>query len=348
MPAVKNKIKFGFSVPIFAHPGVLFFRTPAYKKLDWKSIENTVSLSEKLGYDSLFIADHLFLGNQGEIWECIATMSALSAKTSRMEISPIHLCDSFRHPSVVAKTLATLSHISNGRTILFYDYGWRKSEFDSYGLSFEKNDKERIKKMSEGLTIIQGLLKEKKFSFKGKYYHVKDAICNPKPVKKIPIWMGETNNSFMVKEIVAHADVFNSTPCSPEAYKKKLDILRKECKRQGRNFNTLGLSLETQVLVRKSKKEIEKSLKDYKKLLRYNNSFDKDKFDEIKKESPELSRGSLDVLKKEFLIGTPEEVKRQLGQFVKLGISHFMLWFMDYPNTESLMLFAKKVIPYYK
>jgi alkanesulfonate monooxygenase SsuD/methylene tetrahydromethanopterin reductase-like flavin-dependent oxidoreductase (luciferase family) len=348
MPVQKNKIKFGFSVPIFAHPGVLFFRTPAYKKLDWKSIENTVLLAEKLGYDSLFVADHVFLGNRGEIWEAVATMSALAAKTSRMEISPIHLCDSFRNPALVAKTFATLSHISNGRIILFYDYGWRKKEFDAYGFGFEKTDKDRIKKMGEGLTIIKGMLTKRNFSFNGKYYHVRNAICNPKPIKKIKIWMGETDNPEMVRQVVSHADVFNSTPCTPKRYKEKLDLLEKECKNQGRKFGTLGLSLETQVLIRKDKKEIEKLLKKYKKLKQYNHSFDKDKLSEIERDNPELSQGSPLILKREFLIGTPEEIREQLDQFISLGINHFMLWFMDYPNVSGLKLFAKEVFPYYK
>lgn len=56
-----------------------------------------------------------------------------------------------------------MSHISNGRVSLFYDYGWRKAEFDDYGINFGKSDEERIEMMDEGLTIIKGLLEKKNF-----------------------------------------------------------------------------------------------------------------------------------------------------------------------------------------
>src|SRR3990167_4322310 len=171
-----EKIKFGFCIPLFANPGMLFFRTPAYKNLDYKSIQEKTLLCEKLGYDSLFVADHLFLGKDGAIWECTSLMSALLAITKKMEVIPIHLCNNFRAPSVVAKTLATMSHISNGRVTLFYDYGWRKAEFEQYGIDFGATDDERIEKMAEGLEIIKGMLEKERFSFSGKYYTIREAI----------------------------------------------------------------------------------------------------------------------------------------------------------------------------
>ena len=103
-----TEIKFGFSLPIFANPGMLFFRTPNLKRINWNDLLNATLECESLGYNSIFIADHLFLGHKGEIWECISTMSALAAKTTTLEIIPIHLCNNFRHPSITAKTLSTL------------------------------------------------------------------------------------------------------------------------------------------------------------------------------------------------------------------------------------------------
>ncbi len=347
---LKNKnIKFGFSIPIFANPGMLFFRTPAYKKLDWNSIKETVIKSEELGYDSLFIADHLFLGKDGEIWECISTMSALLAITKKMWVFPIHLCNNFRSPGIVAKTLATMSHISDGRVGLFYDYGWRKAEFDAYGIDFGKTDEERIKKMEEGITVIKGLLEKDSFTFCGDFYKTKNAVCNPKPVKKIPIWMGEANNSFMVESIVRNADVFNSMPSSPEAFQNKIDIIKEECKKQNRDFSKFDFSLETQVLVRKTESELEKALKDYSDLIKFNNSFDDDIIAQLKATNPGLvDYNSPENIKKEFLIGTPSQIKEKLDKYIAKGVNHFMLWFMDYPDKQSTELFAKEIFPHYK
>ena len=153
-----------------------------------------------------------------------------AALTKRINIGSIHLANNFRHPALVAKYFSTLSHISNGRIILFYDYAWRESEFRQTGISFEKTNK-RVSRMIEGLNIIKKSFKEKKINFRGKYYKIKNFICNPKPLKKIPIWLGESDNKLMVKEIVKNADVFNSMPCSLNVFKKKLEIIRKECRK---------------------------------------------------------------------------------------------------------------------
>lgn len=337
--------KFGFCLPIFANPGMLFFRTPAYKKLDWTSIKETVLYCEKLGYDSLFVADHLFLGNKGEIWECTSTMSALASITSKMEIIPIHLCNNYRHPGLVAKTLATMSHISDGRITLFYDYGWRQAEFETYGIEFCSSDAERIEQMEEGIQIIKGLLEKDRFSFNGTYYTLKDAICTPKPVKKIPLWMGEANHSKMIESIVKYADGFNSMPCSPDAFIGKLSKIHEECDKQGRDFSELELSLETQVLLCESDQEVDEKLDEFSYLMGHNDSCDLDILKQLENTTPEgTDFSNRNNMKEEFLIGTPKSIKEKINFFTANGVSHFMLWFMDYPEKDSIRLFAKNFI----
>jgi len=340
-----NKTQFGFCIPLFANPGMLFFRTPNYKKLDWGSIKETTLLCEELGYDSLFVADHMFLGRNGEMWECISAMSALLAITKRMWVYPIHLCNNFRTPSVVAKAFATMSHISGGRVGMFYDYGWRKAEFDQYGVEFGSSDEDRIEQMTEGIKIIKGMFEEERFSFSGKHYSVTEAIAAPMPLQKIPIWMGEANNSLMVKTIVEVADVFNSMPCSLETFQKKLDTLREECENQGRDFQSLGLSLETQILIRETEEEVDAELEKYRKMIEHNNSLDDDILTQLKTTATsDTNYNSNESLKKEFMIGTPDHIWGLINGFKKKGVEHFMLWFMDYPQTKSIELFAKEII----
>lgn len=344
-----NKIKFGFCIPVFANPGMLYFRTPAYRKLDWDSIRDTVLLCEELGYDSIFVADHLFLGQDGAIWECMTLMSAFAAITSKMRVIPIHLCNNFRTPAVVAKMMATLSHISKGRVELFYDYGWRKAEFDAYGIDFCKTDNERVYQMEEGLTIIKRIFTEDRFSFEGKYYTVRDVICNPKPLSKIPIWMGEANNPEMVRSIVKHADIFNSMPCSIDGFSKKIELIKEECDIQGRDFLKMGFSLETQVLIRENEQEIDNAIDSYGELKKYNNSYDEDIIEQLRRTNPLMAGyNSKEKFEDEFMIGSPRSIKDKLDQFIKKGVTHFMLWFMDYPDQHGIKLFAEKVLPYYR
>ncbi|HUI24872.1 MAG TPA: LLM class flavin-dependent oxidoreductase, partial [Candidatus Kryptonia bacterium] len=152
------EIQFGFCVPIFANPGMAFFRTPCLERLDWPAVRDAVLECEALGFDSVFVADHVFLGREGAIFEGWTLLSAFAGMTRRVKLAPIHLCDSFRHPALTAKMIATLDVVSNGRFVLFYDYGWRRAEFDAYGFDFETSDDERAAKMVEGLEIITGML----------------------------------------------------------------------------------------------------------------------------------------------------------------------------------------------
>jgi len=347
---VSRGIRFGFCVPIFANPGMAFFRTPCYERLDWPTTRKAVLESEALGYDSLFVADHVFLGRDGAIYEGWTLLSALAGITRRMQLSPIHLCDSFRNPALTAKQIATLDIVSEGRFILFYDYGWRRAEFDAYGFDFAGSDDERAARMAEGLVIIKGMLSEPRFSYQGRFYSVHEAVCEPKTVQRPlpPIWMGEVSSPVMVEAIVSHADVFNSMPVSVEGFREKLRILDAACAQAGRDPASIGRSLETQVLVCENESEIDACFQRMERLRPAEQS-DADILAQMKATNPALEsyRTRADY-EQEFVIGTPDQVARRLREYVDLGASHFMLWFMDYPDLGGLRLFAREVMPRFR
>jgi len=134
-----------------------------------------------------------------------------------------------------------------------------------------------------------------------------------------------------------------------EAFQEKKNTIRQECERQGRDFSKMGLSLETQLLIRQTEKETEKDLDKFAALINHNNSFDGDILAQLKATNPKAADyGSKDAVKREFMVGTPQDIKRKIDAFVKKGVSHFMLWFMDYPDTSGIELFAKEILPYYK
>jgi alkanesulfonate monooxygenase SsuD/methylene tetrahydromethanopterin reductase-like flavin-dependent oxidoreductase (luciferase family) len=345
-----SRVQFGFCVPIFANPGMIFFRTPCYERLDWPTTRAAVLECEALGYDSLFVADHVFLGRDGAIYEGWTLLSAIAGMTTRVRLSPIHLCDSFRNPALTAKMIATLDVVSNGRFILFYDYGWRRAEFDAYHFAFEGSDDQRAAKMVEGLEIIKGMLTHDRFSYTGRFYRVRDAICEPKTVQQPlpPIWMGETNNATMVNAIAQHADVFNSMPASMSGFKQKRRVLEVACRERGRDPSTIALSLETQILIASRSSDIDAAFRTMERLRPAERS-DEDILAQLKATNPALEHyGSRADFEEEFLIGTPDEIVRRVRDYVDLGVSHFMLWFMDFPSLDGLRLFAREVLPRFR
>ena len=343
-------IQFGFCVPIFANPGMVFFRTPCYERLDWPTTRAAALECEALGFDSLFVADHVFLGRDGAIYEGWTLLAVLAGLTHRIALAPIHLCDSFRNPALTAKMVATLDVASNGRFILFYDYGWRRAEFAAYGFAFEESDEVRAEKMAEGLEIITAMLTRPRFSFHGRHYRVQDAICEPKCVQRPrpPIWMGEANNPVMVRAIAAHADVFNSMPASVTGFTDKLRTLEAACQAQGREITSIGRSLETQILIAESEAAIDACFRRMAELRPAQHS-DEDILAQLRATNPALEQyESRADFEQEFLIGTPPAIIRRLTEYVDLGVTHFMLWFMDFPSMDGVRLFARAVMPHFR
>ncbi len=201
--------------------------------------------------------------------------------------------------------------------------------------------------MVEGLEIIKGMLTQDRFSYEGRFYSVKETLCQPKPVQRPlpPIWMGETNNPVMVRAIARHADVFNSMPASVEGFKSKLAVMEQACREEGRDSSSLGLSLEAQILICRTDGEIDACFERMEKLRPAERS-DEDILAQMKATNPALENyGSRTDFEKEFLIGTPGEIVERLEEYTDLGVTHFMLWFMDFPDMDGIRLFAEKVMP---
>src|SRR5579871_3807194 len=193
-----SQIQFGYCVPIFAWPGGMLFRTPNFAALDSQATLQTAKTAETLGYDSIWVADHLMLGKDQAILEGWTTLSVIAGATSRAKLGIIHQGHFFRYPSVAAKMIATLDNLSGGRFIYFADTGTRPTEHHAYGLNYPTAPEDRMPDFVEGLELALALWKttvDKPLTFDGRYHHVKDAVCTPSPVTQPhpPIWFGEAH-----------------------------------------------------------------------------------------------------------------------------------------------------------
>ena len=110
----------------------------------------------------------------------------------------------------------------------------------------------------------------------------------------------------------------------------------------------MGLSLETQILIRETDAEIDQIFKNFEELKSLNNSYDQDILDQLKTTNLALDNyKSKEDFEEEFLIGTPEKIIEKINSFVEAGVSHFMLWFMDYPDQKGIKLFNDKIMSKY-
>jgi alkanesulfonate monooxygenase SsuD/methylene tetrahydromethanopterin reductase-like flavin-dependent oxidoreductase (luciferase family) len=336
--------RFGFCVPVFANPGAAFFRTPNWTALDPCAAVDSAIEAERLGFDSIWVADHLMHGYDDAIMEGWTTLSVIAGRTQDIKLGTIHMAQPFRAPAIAAKMAATLDALSNGRLILFYDCGWGEAEVRAYGLDWP-SEPERIARMEDGLDLIKALwAAEQPIDFRGGYFSTDGAMCRPGPLQRPrpPIWLGEAHHATWLDAIVRHADGWNSTPASPTRLKAKLDALRAACDRAGRNMADLELSLEIQILVAPTDADVKRAMRDIANLPpSKRGAVRQDIVTALAATDDRPLRATVD----DWLIGTPDDVVGQIRTYQELGISHFMLWFLDFPSLSGLRLFSERVMP---
>jgi alkanesulfonate monooxygenase SsuD/methylene tetrahydromethanopterin reductase-like flavin-dependent oxidoreductase (luciferase family) len=263
---------------------------------------------------------------QKNIFECFTLLSALAVITEKVKIGQIVVCSSYRNPSLLAKMLSTLDIISNGRVELGIGAGWYEQEYLAYGYDFSSNIT-RIMQLDESIKIIKAMWIEKYASFQGKYYKIKDAICNPKPIQKPHplIMVGGSGEKYLLKVVAKHADRYNLFFGSPNEMKRKISILKEYCNTIGRNYKKdIQYSVVLPCIIRESEDEVNKVLIQNKR---------KDK--SVEQYIQYLVNG--------ITIGTSEKILQGISKYLDIGVRHFVLHFIGL-NDSSLRLFDSKVI----
>ncbi len=352
-------VRFGLCLPIFACPGVQLFRTPAMAALDPSTVLPFGRAAEELGYDSLWVADHLMLGKDEAILEGWTVLSALAGATTRPKLGMIHMAHYFRHPSLTAKMVATLDQLSGGRVIHFLDCGYQKREYVNYGLPWRDDMGERIDDLVEATELILALWSsEGPVSFKGRTWEVNDAVCEPKPVQKPhpPLWFGEAAPGGLAA-CARFGQGWNTTPVDIRELRRRLALLRQACRENGRDAAEIELSLETQVLIAPTLEALRAKLGELVALAGNQDHLPPEISPYVKDYVSNPSTiafitGQTDNLPEpmasDWIIGTPDRVADRIDAYVAEGIGHFMLWFMDAPGREGMELFASEVFPRFR
>jgi probable F420-dependent oxidoreductase len=215
---------------------------------DWPEVHALATRAEAAGLDSLWVIDHLVLGNDQRpeygLHEAVTILAALAASTRRVELGTLVLATSFRPPSVLAKMAATVDRISGGRLILGLGCGWHRPEYDMFGFPFDH----RVGRFEEAMSIIAPLLDGERVTRKGDYYEVQDCALLPPPARRIPILIAGKGER-MLTLVAEHADQWNAAWYGrPNArFRGRVADLRRALEAAGRDPATLELTVGVEV-----------------------------------------------------------------------------------------------------
>jgi alkanesulfonate monooxygenase SsuD/methylene tetrahydromethanopterin reductase-like flavin-dependent oxidoreductase (luciferase family) len=300
---------------------------------DYDSMKRTVLECEKHGFDFVWIADHLQgMSPSKPYFEGWTTLSALAAETRHIRLCTVLMNNLFRHPSLLAKMSATLDVISAGRLNFGIGAGWYSEECVSYGIPFPKSI-ERIQRLEEAIEIIRELWTGDEVSFAGKYYTLKNAILNPKPIQKPhpPIWTGIMyGRRRMLRVIAKHADAWTISSLylpTPKEHQQMKEALDDCCRAVGRDPNQIQQALGIGCVIAEDENRVREKVEKFKP----------------------MSISVKDYSAKQMrLEGTPQQLIEQLRTYTDVGVTCFVMNFPDITTIEPVRLFSEKVIPAFK
>jgi F420-dependent oxidoreductase-like protein len=290
------------------------------------SINKLATSAENNGFDSFWVMDHFhqipMIGKPEEpMLESWTTLSVLAGLTTRIKLGTLVTDIVYRYPAILAKVAATLDVLSKGRLFMGIGAAWNEDESHAYGIHFPPVN-ERLSRLEEAIQIIRKMwTEEPTASFNGKYYQIRNAYCNPKPIQEPspPILVGGSGERKTLKIVAKFADACNLFG-SAETVKRKLIILKEHCKNVGRDYDSI-LKTKLGVIVIDNETQVAEN--------------------KIKQNFIGMPEEQI----REFAIyGTPEDVLKQIELLEQVDIQYLIVDLEPSRELEALDVFANKII----
>jgi alkanesulfonate monooxygenase SsuD/methylene tetrahydromethanopterin reductase-like flavin-dependent oxidoreductase (luciferase family) len=305
--------------------GILLFSQAA----TWEEQLDAAKRIDRLGYAHLWTWDHLYaiFGDPYQpIFEGWSSLAAWAMATEQTRLGLLVGANTFRNPGVVAKTAATLDHISGGRAILGIGGAWMELEHRAHGIEFGSGFGQRLDWLDESVAAMRGVLDGGSVtSAPGARYAFDDLRHQPLPVqRRLPIMIGGSGEKKTLRTVARYADMWNAMgPVDVMAH--KVDVLRRHCDEVGRDIGEIEFTLGCKVTIRDSKEEADRVWQEH---MAYNKTPMTDVADDTT-----------------FWNGTPAQLAERFVPYVKLGFRTAISEMPAPYDVESLERFIGEVKP---
>ncbi len=339
-------MRYGYWLPVFG--GWLRNVEDERMQATWDYVARLARTSEQIGFDLTLIAElnlNDIKGEDAPSLDAWTTAAALAAVTERLELM-VAVRPTFHQPALLAKQAACIDHISGGRLALNVVSAWWATEARKYGVQFDPHD-DRYARTAEWLDVVDGVWKQPRFSYEGKYYTVEDTALEPKPVRRPRPTIYAGGESEAGKSLIARAcDAYVMHGDPPERIAAKVaDMRARRAVHEGLAPLTFGAAgfVVCRATEAEAAREVER-ITDVRQSSRgyanYQDWIGNTKLEQrISLQDYSVSNRGL----RSGLVGTPEQIAERIRAFEDAGLDLLLLQFS--PQLEEMQRFAQEVIP---
>jgi alkanesulfonate monooxygenase SsuD/methylene tetrahydromethanopterin reductase-like flavin-dependent oxidoreductase (luciferase family) len=281
--------------------------------LSWASVVEWARAAEAAGLDSVWVSDHLFLdvakyGGPPDREGCldpIVALAALAGEVTRVRLGTLVLCEALRPAAVLAKALATLDVVCDGRLDVGIGAGWYEPEYAAIGMEMPRPGV-RLDRLRDAVAVLRDLLGGGPCTVDGRYHRAAGAVNEPAALQqpRPPIIVGGKGDR-LLSLVADSADGWNTCwAWTPAAYRERLEVLERACEAVDRDPATVTRSLGLYALCGEDERDLQR------------------RFERLQAVSPPgvLDAVTLDQWREGRLVGTVDQVREQAAGWEALGV----------------------------
>jgi F420-dependent oxidoreductase-like protein len=303
--------------------------------VSWEQWLALARACERLGLHGLFRSDHYLSfdrpGERGTL-DAWTTIAGLAAVTERIRLGTMVSPGTFRHPSVVAKSVVTADHVSGGRVELGMGAGWFEREHEAFGFPFPPAS-ERFDILVEQVEIVHRLWdrEESEVTFEGTYYRLDAVPALPKGVQEPhpPLILGGGAGQRAAALAARWADEYDVVYVDPDEARAARERLAASCEAIGREPDSLRLSLMTGAVVAADRRELERRVASVM---------------EREGESGDVG-DAIEAWRADRIVGTVDEVLARLAEYAQAGVQRVLLQHLVHEDLEMVELIGAEIVP---
>jgi len=298
----------------------------------WSRTKELAVTAESLGYDHIWVYDHVETVPRREATHCFeafTTLSALAQHTSRIQLGQMVTCLGYRNVGLLAKEAACLDVFSDGRLILGIGAGWYEREYEAYGYTYPPA-RDRLRLLREACEVIPRLWTEETVTYQGEHVSFDGAFCDPKPLPRPggalpPLWIGGGGEQVTLRIEARHADATN-WQVGLEGFVRKSGLLARYCEDIGRDPDSIVRTHGPDCRIFDTEADLKAWL-------------------DTPAGGSLWGRGDPEEYVRDYFFFNVAPATEKAQGFVDAGCSEFILWFRDAPSDESMTAWIEAVAP---